>query len=546
MKKYWLGLFFLLLLCGRRAGFAQVTDKSFRVPGENPIIRDVFTADPAVLVYQDTVFLYVGHDVATGEEMFNIPEWLAYSSSDMKNWSYRGVAMKGSDFEWGGGNSWASQVIEKDGKFWFYTTTNHAESGKDAIGVAVSDSPTGPFVDAIGQALVVDSMTPTSRDPYDWDDIDPTAFTDKDGTTWMAWGNLNLYLAKLTPDMTSIDGEIQEIYLPNYTEGPWLHEREGTYYLSYACFAHQAMWEKLCYATAPEITGPWEYQGIIMDRNERSYTIHPAITTFKGRDYLFYHTGKLTIGEESGAIGRRAVSIEYLFYNEDGTIQPVEKSMNGLSVPPKKNTGYVAPVLNPHGPLSTVISSLDTESGHLIAARSWEGYPKLVSTDFPYWNAIHSESFNGQESGRENAGSIGQSFSVSEDFTLKKIALYVGDGFGISEKNSVSLAVYDLGSNAQDSSYHAGENLLGDSRNLLLNYDPQAMGIMEIELTGDQQIQLQRGHKYIIELRGVRGTAPLFWYRTRGDMYPNGAAYKDRTIILDADQSSDFIFAIYE
>ncbi|MEX0720464.1 MAG: family 43 glycosylhydrolase [Balneolaceae bacterium] len=84
-----------------------------RKPGENPIIQDIFTADPAALVYQDTVYLYVGHDEATGDEMFNINEWMVYSSTDMKNWTSHGAIMKPTDFEWSAGNAWASQVIEK-------------------------------------------------------------------------------------------------------------------------------------------------------------------------------------------------------------------------------------------------------------------------------------------------------------------------------------------------------------------------------------------------------------------------------------------------
>jgi hypothetical protein len=94
-------------------------------------------------------------------------------------------------------------------------------SGK-AIGVAVSDSPTGPFVDARGSALVTDAATPS---PNAWDDIDPTVFIDDEGTAWMAWGNPNCYLAKLKPNMIEIDGSIQKIDLPDYTEGPWLYKR---------------------------------------------------------------------------------------------------------------------------------------------------------------------------------------------------------------------------------------------------------------------------------------------------------------------------------
>ncbi|MBL4561619.1 MAG: hypothetical protein JKX79_11620 [Labilibaculum sp.] len=83
--------------------------------GSNPIITDRFTADPAALVYRDTVFFYVGHDEAKGDEMFNMNQWLCYFSTDMKNWISRGPIMKATDFKWATRDAWAAQVIEKDG-----------------------------------------------------------------------------------------------------------------------------------------------------------------------------------------------------------------------------------------------------------------------------------------------------------------------------------------------------------------------------------------------------------------------------------------------
>jgi beta-xylosidase len=302
-------------------------------PGENPILRDAFTADPAPLVVGDTLFLYVGHDEAKGKEMFTMKEWLCYSTKDMKTWSAHGPIMKPTDFKWAVGDAWASQVVQKEGKFYFYTTVQHGAPhvGK-AIGVAVADSPTGPFKDARGTALVTDETTPSDKP---WNDIDPTVLIDDDGTAYMAWGNPYLYFAKLKPDMTEIDGQIQKIDLPNYTEGPWLHKRGSMYYLTYAAFAHQGQWEKICYATAPKITGPWTYQGILTDQAKNSYTIHPGIVQFKDQWYLFYHNATLTLNGQTGAIGRRSVCVEYLYYNPDGTMQPISQTTKGISVPPK-------------------------------------------------------------------------------------------------------------------------------------------------------------------------------------------------------------------
>ncbi|OGX83172.1 glycoside hydrolase family 43 protein [Hymenobacter coccineus] len=274
-------------------------------PGTNPLIRDVFTADPAPLVYKDKVYLYVGHDKAKAGQMFNMNDWRCYSSTDMKHWTAHGSIMKVRDFKWAVQDAWASQVVARNGKFYFYAAVQQGPpaTGK-AIGVAVSGSPTGPFVDARGTALVSDQTTPG---PNGWDDIDPTVLVDDDGTAWLAWGNPNCYLAKLKPNMTELDGPIQRIEVPNYTEGPWLHKRGSTYYLTYAAFAHQGMWEKLCYATASKITGPWTYQGILTEQAKNSYTIHPGIVEFRKQWYLFYHNATLTLPNgESGALGRAA------------------------------------------------------------------------------------------------------------------------------------------------------------------------------------------------------------------------------------------------
>jgi beta-xylosidase len=96
--------------------------------------------------------------------MFNMREWLAYSTTDMRTWTDHGPIMRVADFKWAKQDAWASQMIEKDGRFWFYAAVEHdgTHPGK-AIAVAVSDSPTGPFVDAKGSALITNEMTPRAR-----------------------------------------------------------------------------------------------------------------------------------------------------------------------------------------------------------------------------------------------------------------------------------------------------------------------------------------------------------------------------------------------
>ena len=202
----WIGILCLLATCSPKEN-----RKTFVYEG-NPLIRNNFTADPATLVHGDRLYLYAGHDeyyagqdTASGGREFNITEWLCYSTTDMKNWTEHGAVLSPADFEWAVGEAWASQVIERDGKFYYYTTVQAGEPcvGK-AIGVAVSDSPTGPFTDAIGRPLVTDDMTSNGARGW-WNDIDPTVLVEEDGQAWLCWGNGTCFLARLKPNMTELD-----------------------------------------------------------------------------------------------------------------------------------------------------------------------------------------------------------------------------------------------------------------------------------------------------------------------------------------------------
>lgn len=323
-----------LALLGLAAFGATAAAELPAAPGSNPIIRDKFTADPAPLVVGDRLYLYVGHDEAQRDQMFNMREWLVYSTTDMRVWTDHGPIMKVADFTWAKQDAWASQAIQKDGRFWFYAAVEHDSThpGK-AIAVAVSDSPIGPFVDAKGSALITNEMTP--KGTHSWEDIDPTVLTDDNGTTWIAWGNRQCYIAKLKPNMIEIDGEITEITPPHFEEGPWLHKNGDTYYLTYASLdrdTHRD--EKISYSTAPSIRGPWTHHGELTGSGKYSFTIHPGIAEFQDQWYIFLHNAALTIGDLNGAIGRRAVTVERLHHNEDGTLQAVPQTDAGVTAPP--------------------------------------------------------------------------------------------------------------------------------------------------------------------------------------------------------------------
>lgn len=289
----------------------------------NPIITNKFTADAAAIVHNDRVYLYAGHDDPTsGQNFYSMHEWLVYSSSDMVNWKEHPVPLKPTDFNWASGEAWASQVIERNGKFYWYVTVEHDDShpGK-AIGVAVADNPIGPFKDAIGKALITNDMTTHST--ISWDDIDPTVWIDDDGQAYMFWGNTVCKYVKLKDNMIELDGPIMTIDLPKFTEAPYIHKKGDWYYLSYA----YQFPEKIAYAMSKSINGPWEFKGILNEVAGNSNTNHQAILEFKGKDYFIYHNGSIPT---DGGSFRRSVCVDRLYYNEDGTMKRVVMTTEGI------------------------------------------------------------------------------------------------------------------------------------------------------------------------------------------------------------------------
>jgi beta-xylosidase len=301
---------------------AQKNKDSIIHSGSNPVITHQYTADPAAMVYKDKVYLYTGHDVAPAREnRYEMHEWLCFSSSDMVNWTEHPSPLNVKDFRWAKDDAWASQVIEKNGRFYWYVAIEHATIKGKAIGVAVSDSPTGPFKDAIGAALITNNMTTEAS--ISWDDIDPTVFIDDNGQAWVFWGNTTLHYVKLKDNMIEMDGPLHTIELPHFTEAPWIHKRKDWYYLSYA----YEFPEKIAYAMSRSIEGPWEYKGILNEIAGNSNTNHQSIIEFKQKWYFIYHNGALV--PDAGSF-HRSVCIDYLYYNKDGTMKRVVMTSEGV------------------------------------------------------------------------------------------------------------------------------------------------------------------------------------------------------------------------
>lgn len=292
----------------------------------NPLFKDVLTADPAAMVHDGTVYLYTGHDEAKDNSKFyEMHKWLVFSSTDMVNWKEHGPRLQVSDFKWAKGDAWAAHVVEKDGKFYWYVTVRHATINGFSIGVAVADSPLGPFKDALGKALITNDMT--TKTDIDWDDLDPAAFVDDDGQAYLFWGNTRPYYAKLKDNMIELDGPIIDIEgLPNFTEAIYVHKHGEWYYLTYA----SGFPEKISYAMSKSIQGPWEHKGILNELAGNSNTNHQSVIEFKGRSFFIYHNGSHI---PDGGSFRRSVNIDELFYNPDGTIKRIVMTTEGITEP---------------------------------------------------------------------------------------------------------------------------------------------------------------------------------------------------------------------
>lgn len=306
------------------------------IKAQNPVVQTCFTADPAPMVYNGTVYLYTSHDAdSTANNFFTMYDWRCYSSKDMVNWTDHGAVASLKNFAWMNktNGAWAPQCIERNGKFYLYVPI-HGEG----ISVLVSDSPTGPFTDPIGKRLI-DS-------DHIWQDIDPTVAIDGEGQAWLYWGNPGLWYVRLNEDMISYDRNIGRDGIVSiemtpesfgsktgrdgkpgttYTEGPWFYKRNNLYYMIYAA---EGIPEYISYSTANSPEGPWAYKGQIMKRADHlAFTNHAGVIDFKGNSYIFYHDQALSINQGF----KRSVSVEQFSYNADGSIPLITPTKEGVT-----------------------------------------------------------------------------------------------------------------------------------------------------------------------------------------------------------------------
>ncbi len=348
---------------------------------ENPLAQNLYTADPAPMVHDGVLYLYTSHD-KDNSDYFYMPDWQCYSTTDMKNWTHHGTVLSDTDFSFAEKDTaWAAQCIERNGKFYMYCPLSSSAGNGRVIGVAVSDSPTGPFKDAIGKPLVGPN----------WDYIDPTVYIDDDGQAYLYWGNPQLYYVKLNEDMISYSGDIQKVDMSSgfgksndpesrtgalYTEGPWFYKRGDMYYMLYAA---EGIPENISYSTSSSPTGPWTYRGVIMPKGETgsAFTNHPGVVDYKGHSYFFYHNQRLP----GGGGFNRSVAVEEFTYNSDGTFPTIHMSEDGPA-----QLEAVNPYVKNEAEKMSYGSGIETEvcsAGGMDVANIESGdYVKISGVDF--------------------------------------------------------------------------------------------------------------------------------------------------------------------
>ena len=309
---------------------------------QNPVIRDLYSADPTARVFNGKVYLFPSHDILQPDPLpqgqrpnwFCMEDYHVFSSDNLTEWTDHGVILKQEDVPWGNPTAysmWAPDCVYRNGKYYFYFPDAPKGGMGFGIGVAIADKPEGPY-------------TPVKENIKGINGIDPCVLQASDGNAYIFWGAGRC--AKLKENMIEIaddtpkekvkwgerEFEMMGVNclqgLPSrQAEGPFAFEYNGNYYLTYPYVRTNT--EVLGYAMSKNPMGPYEYKGLIMAEHADScWTNHHSIINFKGQWYLFYHHNDFSPNDDK----RRSVRIEKLYFNPDGTIQEVKPTMRGVGI----------------------------------------------------------------------------------------------------------------------------------------------------------------------------------------------------------------------
>lgn len=317
-----------------------------------PLVKDMYTADPSAHVFQDKIYIYPSHDIDAGIPQddlgshFGMRDYHVFSMDGPESPVVdHGVVLSVEDIPWAERQLWAPDAAERDGKFYLYFPAKDKD-GIFRIGVAVSNSPKGPFSaepEPIKGTYSIDPSVFNDDGEYylyvggiwggqlqKWRDntYQPTGDAPTDGEPAPDQPALMPKIAKLNPDMKSLAEELKDVQIVDekgkpilagdhdrrFFEAAWVHKHKDQYYFSYST----GDTHYIAYAVGDSPYGPFTYQGIILEPVQ-GWTTHHSIVNFEGQWYLFFHDTEL-----SGETHLRNIKMAPLQHREDGSIVPIK------------------------------------------------------------------------------------------------------------------------------------------------------------------------------------------------------------------------------
>jgi arabinoxylan arabinofuranohydrolase len=343
-----------------------------------PIVSYRHLADPGALVYNGRVYLYCSNDDDNVEDnKYNMHSIVCVSSSDLKNWTDHGIVFQVPEGASWAEKSWAPSPAQRDSMFYLYFG-----DGGSGIGVAVSDSPTGPFADSIGGSLV-DINTPGVLPADNIWVFDPMTFIDDDEQAYMYFGGNgedNLRVIKLNEDMSSLADSAERFNVPYFFEAAWMHKHNGVYYFSYSTNPANGM--RIDYMTSDNPTTGFTYGGVLSPQPpNNSNNNHHATFEFNGEWYEAYHNRIVAQQEGIPTTYKRNLCLDQFSHNADSTIETMVNTVDGVV-----QIGYVDPyvrveaeTMNDQDGIETEVCSVGGMNVTNIADSEWV---KVRGVDF--------------------------------------------------------------------------------------------------------------------------------------------------------------------
>lgn len=285
----------------------------------NPAVTTIFAADPSAHVFGDRLYVYVSYDQPFTNTHDSMVSYHCFSTDDLVTWVDHGQILALEYVPWALSHMWAIDCNYWQGTYYLVFCAFDEATSTFRTGLAESDRPEGPFND-LG---VIEGV--------EWGQ-DPSLFIDRDSTPYLVWGGRGaITMAELNADLLSVKTDtITDLSgdLEGY-EGPFLHERDGTYYLTYPALDNEEWPQRMHFATSDAPLGPYRSRGVIIDEYEgNSGTIHGSMVEFKGEWFAFYHSAWV-----SGMPTSRSMMVDRFEYDDDGGIVPITPSRGGVSSP---------------------------------------------------------------------------------------------------------------------------------------------------------------------------------------------------------------------